>query len=44
VDSEDIEDDEEEVNTCLIQAMADKDFTSLIGKITKFKRDSNYRI
>ena len=43
MDPEDIEDEEEEVNTPLIQAMADKDFTSLVRKITKLKGGSNYR-
>ena len=42
MDPEDIEDEEEEVNTPLIQAMADKDFISLVGKITKLKKGSNY--
>jgi len=44
VDLEDIEDDEEEATTPFTQAMADKDFTSLVGKITKLKGGSNYHI
>jgi len=43
VDSKDIEEDEEEVTTPITQAMADKNFTSLVGKITKLKGGSNYR-
>jgi len=44
VDPEDIEDDNKELSTPLIQAMADKNFTSLVGKITKLKGGSNYQI
>jgi len=44
VDPEDIKDDEEEVTTPFMQAMTNKDFTSLVGKITKLKEGSNYRI
>ena len=34
---------EEEVEHPLLRIMADRDFTSLVGKITKLKGASNYR-